>query len=384
MDFHLPEELVLLQETVRKFAAGALEPIAAACDREHRYPAEALRAAGELGFMGVMVPEKYGGSSMGNLAGSLIVEEISRACASSGVTISVHNSLVCAPLAKHGTERQKELYLPKLASGEWVGAYALTEPNAGSDAANQQTRAERRNGKFILNGSKLFITTGAHAGLYLVFARTSLEDPARPAKGVTAFLIERGFKGFTPGKPEEKCGIRATSTTELLMEDCEVPAENVLGEVGKGFNIAMENLEGGRIGIASQAIGIAQACLDASLKYAKERRQFGRPIASFQAIQWKLAEMATNLEASRLLVRKAAWLRDRGEPCSLAASMAKQLAAVMANRAADEAVQIHGGAGYTIDFPVERYMRDARITEIYEGTTEIQHLVIARHLLGDA
>ncbi len=383
MDFHLPEELVLLQETVRKFAADALEPIAGACDREHRYPAEQLRAAGELGFMGVMVPEKYGGSSMGNLAGSLIVEEISRACASSGVTISVHNSLVCAPLAKHGTERQKERYLPKLASGEWVGAYALTEPNAGSDAANQQTRAELRNGQYILNGSKLFITTGAHAGLYLVFARTSLEDPSRPAKGITAFLIERGCKGFTPGKPEEKCGIRATSTTELLMQDCEVPAENVLGEVGKGFNIAMENLEGGRIGIASQAIGIAQACLDASLKYAKERRQFGRPIASFQAIQWKLAEMATNLEASRLLVRKAAWLRDRGEPCALAASMAKQLAAVMANRAADEAVQIHGGAGYTVDFPVERYMRDARITEIYEGTTEIQHLVIARHLLGD-
>ena len=326
--------------------------------------------------------EEYGGSALGNLASSIVTEELSRVCASTGVTISVHNSLVCGPVDKFGSELLKQKYLPRLASGEWLGAYALTEAEAGSDAANQQATAEKRGDRYVLNGTKLWITSGAFADFFVVFARTSAPSNGNRSEGITAFAIEKTTPGLTPGKLEEKVGIRASTTTELLLENCEVPPENVIGEVGQGFRIAMDTLDGGRIGIGSQAVGIAQACLEASTAYSKERQQFGRPIAAFQAIQWKLAEMATDLEAARLLVRKAAWLRDRGEPCALAASMAKLHASVSSNRAADEAVQIHGGAGYTTDFPVERYMRDARITEIYEGTTEIQHLVIARHLIG--
>jgi len=380
MDFNLSEDLSLLAQTVRKFAEEELEGLAGQLDREHRFPVEVVRQAGELGLMGVSVSEPYGGSGLGNLASSIITEELSRACASTGVTISVHNSLVCGPVDKFGSEALKQKYLPRLATGEWLGAYALTEAEAGSDAANQQTVAEKHGDRYVLNGTKLWITSGAFADFFVVFARTSIPKNGNHSDGITAFAIEKGTPGLKPGKLEEKLGIRASSTTELLLENCEVAEEQVIGEVGKGFKIAMDTLDGGRIGIGSQAVGIMQACLDASLAYSRERHQFGRPIGSFQAIQWKLAEMATGLEAARLLVRKAAWLRDRGEPCTLAASMAKLHASVAVNRAADEAVQIHGGAGYTTDFPVERYMRDARITEIYEGTTEIQHLVIARHL----
>ncbi|MFH0943931.1 MAG: acyl-CoA dehydrogenase [Planctomycetota bacterium] len=382
MDFNLSEELTLLRDTVRKFAREELEPVAAEHDRERKYPAELVRKAGELGLMGVAVEEKYGGSGMGNLAGSIVSEELSRACASTGVTVSVHNSLVTGPLGKFGSDFLKEKYLERLASGEWLGAYALTEADAGSDAANQQTSAELRGDHYVLNGTKVWITSGAVADLFIVFARTTPVGDGSKSDGITAFAIERETPGLKPGKKEEKVGIRASTTTELALEDCRVPVENVIGEVDQGFKIAMDTLDGGRIGIASQAVGIAQACLDASIAYSKERVQFGRPIGAFQAIQWKLAEMATNLEAARLLVHKAAWLRDQRQPCAMAASMAKMHASVIANKAAEEAVQIHGGAGYTTDFPVERFMRDARITEIYEGTTEIQHLVIARHLMS--
>ncbi len=382
MDFNLPDEHQALQAAVRRFADEEIRPVADEHDRAGRFPLALVKKAGALGFLGVTLPKKYGGTDLGNLGGSIVTEEISRACASTGVTVSVHNSLVGTPIRKFGTPEQKRRYLPRLASGEWFGAYALTEANAGSDAANQSTRAEKRGDRYVLNGTKMWITTGAYADLFVVFARTSLEDPKKKARGVTAFLVEKTFPGIRPGKHEEKLGIRASSTTELVLEDCEVPEENVLGEVGRGFRIAMDTLDGGRIGIGSQALGIAEACLEASLSYAERREQFQRPIAAFQAIQWKLAEMATDIEAARLLVRRAAWLRDRGEPCSLAASMAKLHASVMANRAAEEAVQIHGGIGYTREYPVERFMRDARITEIYEGTTEIQHLVIARQLLN--
>lgn len=384
MDFNLSEEMAMLRDTARKFAADEIQPKAAQFDQQKSLPIELIRMAGELGFLGVTIAEEYGGLELGNLASSLITEEISRACASTGVTISVHNSLVCTPIGKFGSADLRRKYLPRLASGEWLGAYALTEAEAGSDAANQTAKAERNGTGFVLNGTKLWITSGDSADVYIVFARTAPPKDGKKAHGITAFVVEKGTPGLRPGKHEEKLGIRASSTTELILEDCEVGEENVLGEVDKGFKIAMDTLDGGRIGIGSQSIGIAQACLDASLTYSAQREQFGRPIGAFQAIQWKLAEMATDIEAARLLVRKAAWLRDRGEPCSLAASMAKMQASVMANRAADEAVQIHGGAGYTTDFPVERYMRDARITEIYEGTTEIQHLVIARHLMGRA
>lgn len=380
MQFELSEELLLLQETVKSFTAAEVAPKAAERDRKGQFPHDILKAASELGFLGMTIPEKYGGVEMGNLALSLLIEEISRADASLGVTLSVHNSLVGSTITHHGTDAQKEKYLPRVASGELLGAYALTESNAGTDAANLGLKAEKKGDHYVLNGSKLFITNGLEAGLFIVFARTSRED--KKSRGVTCFLVEPSYPGFSIGTEEEKMGIRATSTVELLFEDCPVPAENVLGEVGKGFRIAMWALDGGRIGVGSQALGIAQACLDASLKYSKERQQFGRPIASFQAIQWKVAEMATEIEAARLLIRKAAWLRDKGLDCTSFACMAKMKASEVCVNAAGEAVQIHGGAGYTKEFPVERYFRDSRITKIYEGTSEAVRMVLARRLLG--
>jgi alkylation response protein AidB-like acyl-CoA dehydrogenase len=294
----------------------------------------------------------------------------------------VHNSLVTAPLLAAGTEEQKRRWLPRLASGEVLGAYSLSEAPSGSDASALRCTAVRDGDSWVIHGTKLWVTSGTHAGLFLVFART---DPSvSKAKGITCFLVPRETPGFSVGRKEEKLGIRASSTTELVLEDCRVPADAVLGGVNRGFHLAMATLDGGRIGIASQALGIAEACLEASVKYANERQQFGRPIASFQPVQWKIAEMATRIEAARLLVRQAAWLKDRGEPHTVQASMAKLEASRTANFCAREAVQVHGGAGYLVDFPVERHMRDARITEIYEGTTEIQKLVIARHFLDHA
>ena len=379
MDFELSEELGLLVQTVRGFCAAELEPHVARNDREGRFPEAALRKGAELGFFGMLIPAEYGGVEMGNLATSILIEEISRTDASTGVILSVHNSLVCGMVAKYGTPEQKKKYLPRLASGEFLGAYSLSEASAGTHASNMKCKAEKQGDVYVLDGTKLWVTNGLQAGLFVVFARTSQED--KPSRGITAFLVEPGFQGFSIGSKEKKMGIRATSTVELILENCAVPVENVLGEVGKGFHVAMDALDGGRIGIGSQAVGIAQACLDASVKYSRERVQFGRPIGAFQGVQWKLAEMATRIEAARLLLRKAAWLRDRGARCSLEASMGKLLASRTAVMAAEEAVQIHGGMGYTKEFPVERYYRDARITEIYEGTTEAQKIVISGKLL---
>ena len=372
--FDLPEDLQLLRDTARQFAESRVAPTAKARDLEHRFPSEEFRGAAELGFCGMLVPEEHGGAGMGAHALAIMVEEVSRACASVGVTLSVHNSLVCSPIVRHGTEAQKRQWLPRLASGELLGAYALSEAGAGSDAAALQCKAVRRPGGWSLNGAKLWITSGNQAGLVVVFARAE--------EGVTAFLVPAGSAGLSVGKVEEKLGIRSSSTVEIVLDDVQLGEDAVLGEVGRGLSVAFDTLDGGRVGIAAQALGIAQASLDASLKYARERKQFGRELARFQAIQFKLAQISADLTAARLSTWQAAWLRDRGRPHTLEAAQAKLLASQLANRAADEAVQIHGGAGYTTEFPVYRYFRDARITEIYEGTSEVQRIVIARQLLG--
>ena len=382
MDFELSEEQQLLQQTVRDYVEEHVAPVAAELDETESFPVGPVKKAAELGLLAITIPEAYGGTAMGNVAASIVVDEVSRVCPSTGVTLSVHNSLVCTPLAKWGSESIKTRFLPRLATGELLGAYCLSEAEAGTDAANQQTRAVWKGDRWVLDGAKMWITSGTHAGLFVVFARTTPPaDGAHRSRGISCFVVEKGTKGLSVGKKEDKLGIRASSTTEILLQECEVPAENVVGEVDKGFHVAMDTLDGGRIGIASQALGITQGCLDASLKYSKERRQFSRPIADFQAVQWKLADMATQLEAARLLTRRAALLRDDGKPCAKEAAMAKLFASRLANRPADDAVQIHGSAGYSREYIVERLFRDARITEIYEGTTEAQRMVIARHLL---
>jgi alkylation response protein AidB-like acyl-CoA dehydrogenase len=380
MDFELSEELSLLQKTVRDFARVEVAPFAAENDRKGTFPAEILKKASELGFLGILIPEEYGGVGLGSLAVSILIEEMSRGDASIGVILSVHNSLIGAILSNHATKEQKEKYLPRVATGELIGAYALTESNAGTDAANLSLKAEKKGDHYVLNGSKLFITSGLEAGIFIVFARTSREE--KQSAGISAFIVEPSFEGFSIGTEEEKMGVRASSTVELNFEDCRVPAENLLGEEGKGFRIAMWALDGGRIGIGSQALGIAGAAYDASVKYAKERVQFGSPIASFQAIQWKLADMALELDAARLLIRRAAWLRDRGKRCTAESCMAKIKASEACVKIAEEAVQIHGGAGYTKEFPVERHFRDSRITMIYEGTSEALRMVLSREIVG--
>jgi alkylation response protein AidB-like acyl-CoA dehydrogenase len=380
MDFELDQELTLVRDMARDFAEKELFPRAAKHDRQEHLDREVFDRIGELGLWGLTVPEEHGGSGLGNLALATVLIEINRGCASTGVTVSVHNSLVGAPLKRFGTKEQQAAWFPRLATGEVIGAYCLTEPNAGSDAAALRTTAVAKGGDFVLDGTKIFVTNGAEAGLFIVYART---DPAASkASGITAFLVPRETKGLRIGKKEKKTGIRGSSTTEVLLEGARVPAANLLGEKNRGFQIAMDTLDGGRIGIAAQAVGIGQACLEASTKYAKERHQFGRPIGDFQAIQWKLADMSTQIEAARLLTLRAAWMRDRNEPCGQQAAQAKLFASRTANFCADEAVQIHGGAGYTDEFPVERLFRDARITEIYEGATDIQRIVIARKVLA--
>ncbi|HVR73539.1 MAG TPA: acyl-CoA dehydrogenase [Planctomycetota bacterium] len=378
MDFELTEDLRLLQRTARDFADGVLKPAAARLDREEKFPREHWKAVAEMGFLGMLIPEEYGGSGLGNLALAVMLEELNRACASTGVTVSVQNSLLGAPILKHGTEEQKRRYLPRLASGEVIGAYAITEPGHGSDAGAIETVAKRKGDCFILTGTKAWITSGASAGLIIVFATT---DRVAGSRGITAFLVEAGTPGLSVGKHEKKLGIRGSETVELILDGVEVPAANVLGEEGKGFRLALDTLDGGRIGISAQATGIIAACLEDSVKYARERKQFGKQIAEFQPIQWKLSSMALDLDAARLLTWRAAWLKDAGLPHTKEASMAKLFASEAANRAATDAVQIHGGAGYCKDFAVERYYRDAKITEIYEGTSEIQRLVIARRVL---
>jgi len=380
MDFELDQELTLVRDMARDFAERELAPRAARHDRQEHLDPEIYAKLGELGLWGLTIPEAYGGSGLGNLPLALVLIELNRGCASTGVTVSVHNSLVGAPLKRFGSKEQQEAWLPRLATGELLGAYCLTEPNAGSDAAALRTTAVEQGGDYVLDGTKLFVTNGNEAGLFIVYART---DPsASKASGISAFLVPRDSKGLRVGKKEKKTGIRGSSTTEILLEGVRVPAANLLGPKNRGFQVAMDTLDGGRIGIAAQAVGIGQACLEASTRYAKDRQQFGRAIGDFQAIQWKLADMSTQLEASRLLTLRAAWLRDRNEPCGQQAAQAKLFASKTANFCADEAVQIHGGAGYTDEFPVERYFRDARITEIYEGATDIQRIVIARKVLA--
>jgi alkylation response protein AidB-like acyl-CoA dehydrogenase len=380
MDFGLDQDLTMVRDMARDFAEKELFPRAAKHDRQEHLDPEVFAKLAELGFLGLTVPEEYGGSGLGNLALATVLIELNRGCASTGVTVSVHNSLVGAPLKRFGSKEQQKAWFPRLATGEVIGAYCLTEPNAGSDAAALHTSARLVGGDYVLDGTKLFVTNGNEAGLFIVYART---DPsAAKANGISAFLVPRDTPGVRVGKKEKKTGIRGSSTTEVIFEGARVPAANLLGEKNRGFQIAMDTLDGGRIGIAAQSVGIAQACLEASTKYAKERQQFGRPIGDFQAIQWKLADMSTQTEASRLLTLRAAWLRDQGEPCGQQAAQAKLFASKNANFCADEAVQIHGGAGYTDEFPVERLFRDARITEIYEGATDIQRIVIARKVLA--
>lgn len=379
MNFELTEELAMVRDMARDFAQAELMPRATKHDRNGAIDPEVYSMLGELGFMGLTMPEEYGGSGLDNLALTLVLEELNYACASTGVTVSVHASLVSASLLKWGNDAQKQEWLPKLASGEVIGAYSLSEAASGSDAAALECAARQDGDDWILNGTKLFVTTGEQAGLFVVYVRT---DPTvSKAKGITAFLVPRDTPGFKIGKSEKKTGLRGSSTTELILNDVRLSKDSVMGGLGRGFHIAMDTLDGGRIGIAAQAVGIGRACLDAAVKYSKEREQFGKPIGHFQAIQWKLADMSTQLDASRLMVQRAAWLRDKGLDSGRAASQAKLIASRMANYCADECLQIHGGAGYTDDFHVERLFRDARITEIYEGATDIQRIVIARSLL---
>jgi butyryl-CoA dehydrogenase len=379
MDFELTESQELFRQTARDVADREIAPIAAKTDELATFPRETVAVLGELGFMGVMVPQEYGGAGADAVSYVLAVEEISRACASTGVIMSVNNSLYCDPVLRFGSEEQKRRFLVPVASGRAQGCFCLSEPNAGTDAANQQTRARRDGEAYVLNGSKNFITNGLEADYALMFAQL---DPAKGHKGITAFVVERGMPGFSVSKVEKKLGIRGSSCCQLLLEDVRVPAENRLGADGEGFRVALGTLDGGRIGIASQAVGIARAAFDASLAYARERQQFGQPIAKFQAIQFMLADMATEIEASHLLTLRAAALKDRGAHYSKEASMAKLYASETAMRVTTKGIQVHGGYGYLKDFPVERYFRDAKVTEIYEGTSEAQRMVIARALLG--
>ncbi len=379
MDLELTDEQRMIQDVARDFAEKELRPIAGIIDREARFPRETVRRMGELGLMGICVPEAWGGSGGDAVGYTVAVEEVSRGCASHGVIMSVNNSLYCAPVWERGTDEQKRRFLAPFASGAKLGCFSLTEPEAGSDATNQHTRAEREGEIYVLNGRKIFVTNGREAHAALVFAQT---DPDRAHHGISAFLVEKGTPGFTVVKTEEKLGIRASDTAEFLFENCRVPVADRLGDEGEGFKIALGSLDSGRIGIAAQAVGIAVAAYDASLAYARERKSFGVPIGEHQMVQWMLADMATAIEAARLLTRRAAFLEDRGLPFGPEASMAKLFASEMAMRVTTDAIQVHGGYGFITEYPVERHFRDAKITQLYEGTSQIQKLVIARHLLG--
>jgi alkylation response protein AidB-like acyl-CoA dehydrogenase len=374
MDFELTAEQREIQAVAREFADAEIAPHAAEWDREHRFPQELVPKLAELGFMGVCVPEELGGAGTDFLAYMLVLEEISRADAGIGVTVAVHTSAATLPIAKFGTDEQRETLVPPLARGEKIGVFALTESGSGSDARSLQTRADADGDGWRLNGTKQWITNGAFGGTALVFARGEA--------GISCFLVDGEAEGLAVTKEHSKLGLHSSSTVDLMLEDVAVPSDRLLGEEGKGFRIAMATLDGGRIGIAAQALGIAQAAYDAARAYSLERRQFGKRIAEFGAIQEKLADFATELDAARLLVYRAAWLRDRGEPHGEAGAKAKLFASSLARRGTGEAIQILGGYGFTTEFPVERYFRDAKITEIYEGTSEIQRLVIARSVLG--
>ena len=378
MRIELNEEQTLLRDTVRRFAQEIVQPKAKEIDQSGEFPCEFFRQAGELGLAGVAIPDQYGGGGMDTLAYCLVIEEISRTCASSGVILSVNNSLVCDPILKFGNEEEKQDFLVPLASGQKLGCFGLTEPDAGSDPSGLRTTAVREGDEYVLNGNKVFITNGTDADVALVFATV---DPSLKHKGITAFLVPAATEGYSHGGHEYKLGVNASGTTELAFQDMRIPAEYRLGEDGDGFKIAMRTLDGGRIGIAAQAVGIAQAAFEEALAYSREREQFGKPIIDFQAIQFYLADMSTELDAARLLTWKAAWAKENRKRYSLEAAQAKLFASEMAQRVTSSALQIHGGYGYIREYNAERFFRDARITEIYEGTTEIQKMVIANWIL---
>jgi butyryl-CoA dehydrogenase len=378
VDLQLTEEHLLLQKSVREFAQSEVRPLAKELDESGQFPRDHFRKAAELGLTGIALPEEEGGAGFDHIAYTIAIEEISRCCASTGVILSVQNSLYCDPLHRAGNAEQKQKFLLPFARGEKIGCYALTEPQAGSNAAALQTKAVRKGDTYVVNGTKAWITNGGAADAAIVYVNT---DPAKGEKGITALVVEKGTPGFRVGKEEKKLGISATACSELVFTDCEVPAANRIGAEGEGYKVALATLDGGRIGIASQATGIAQGAFEASLKYAQERMAFGHAISQFQAIQFMLADMATEIDAARLLIRKAAWKQDSGARFSQEAAVAKLFASEMATRVTHKAIQIHGGNGYSREYPVERNYRDARITEIYEGTSEIQRLVIASWVL---
>jgi len=377
MDEFYTDEQRMIRDAARDFATGRLAPNAAQWDRDGALPSEVVKQMGELGFLGMMVPAELGGSYSDYIAYALAMEEIAAGCASCATLVSVHNSVGCGPILQYGSDEQKARYLGQLASGEMIGAFCLTEPQAGSDASNLRTRAELRDGQWVLNGNKQFVTNGARAGLAIVFAVT---DPDAGKRGLSAFLVPTGTPGFNVGPPEKKMGIRASDTCPVSLDDCTIPEANLLGARGEGLRIALSNLEGGRIGIAAQALGIARAAFDAARAYAHERVQFGEPLIAHQSVANMLADMATRINAARFLVHHAARLRTLGKPCLSEASQAKLYASEMAEEVCSHAIQIHGGYGYLADYDVERHYRDARITQIYEGTSEVQRMVIARQL----
>src|ERR1700757_3584786 len=378
MNLELTEEQKLLKKTVREFAETEVRPLAKELDETGRFPRETFEKAADLGLTGVAFPEAEGGAGFDHIAYAIVIEEISRCCASTGVILSVQNSLFCDPLHRYGTEEQKKRFLLPFTRGERIGCYALTEPQAGSNAAALQTKAVKQGDKYIINGTKEWITNGGVADAAIVYVNT---DPTKGEKGITALIVEKGTPGFKVGKEEKKLGINATACSELVFTDCAVPEANRVGKEGEGYKVALSTLDGGRVGIAAQATGIAQGAFEAALSYAQQRQGVGHPIAEFQAIQFMLADMATEIDAARLLVRKAAWKQDTGGRFSQEAATAKLFASEMSTRVAHKAIQIHGGYGYSKEYPVERAYRDARITEIYEGTSEIQRLVIAAWVL---
>jgi len=378
VNLELSEEQKLLQKSVREFAETEVRPLAKELDETGHFPRELFKKAAELGLTGVAFPEADGGAGFDHLAYTIVIEEISRCCASTGVILSVQNSLFCDPIHRYGTVEQKKKFLLPFARGEKIGCYALTEPQAGSNAAALQTKAVRHGDTYVINGTKAWITNGGVADATIVYVNT---DPPKGERGITAIVVEKGTPGFKVGKEEKKLGISATACSELVFTDCAVPVANRIGNEGEGYKVALSTLDGGRIGIAAQATGIAQGAFEAALRWAKERMAFGHPIAEFQAIQFMLADMATEIDAARLLVRKAAWKQDSGGRFSQEAATAKLFASEMATRVTHKAIQIHGGYGYSREYPVERAYRDARITEIYEGTSEIQRLVIAAWVL---
>ena len=380
MNYPLTEEERMIQKTARDFARKELAPVAIEANEKGMFPDEIVKKLGALGFMGITVPEEYGGVNFGSFCLALALEEVSAVCASTGVTMSVHNSLTNWAILTYGDETLRKRYLPLLASGEMLGAYAITESEAGSDVAAMRLSAVRTGSDYILNGTKIFISAGDKAGAIIVFGRT---DPKDRTRGISAFVVEPSFKGFSIGKVEKKMGLKASTTVELVFEDCRVPAGNLLGQEGIGMKIALAGLDGGRIGIAAQSIGIAQAALEEALRYSRERKQFNSRIIDFQSTRLKIADMATAIEAARLLMYRAAKLRDAGEPFSKEAAMAKLFASRTANKVVFDALQIHGGVGYTQEFLIERLYRDARVTELYEGTSEIQRLVISRAVIEE-